>query len=92
MYQEPNFNTAKCFSEDRSAIEMRKRWENIYQEPNFSTAKCFSEDRIAIEMRKTEVYMITPVYQAILHISKALMYTFYYDYLKPTYNDKVKLC
>ena len=43
-------------------------------------------------MRKTEVYMITPLYQAILHISKALMYTFYYDYLKPTYNDQVKLC
>lgn len=43
---------------------------------------------------KTEVLRNTPVYlgQAILHISKTLMYTFYYDYLKPKYNDKVKLC
>ena len=64
----------------------------MYQEPNFYTAKCFSEDRIAIVMRKTEVYMNKPIYlrQAILDISK--MYTFHYDYLKPKYNDKVKLC
>ena len=64
----------------------------MYQEPNFYTAKCFSEDRIAIVIRKTEVYMNKPIYlrQAILDISK--MYTFHYDYLKPKYNDKVKLC
>ena len=30
--------------------------------------------------------------QAILDISKTLMYEFYYDYLKPKYQDKVKLC
>ena len=30
--------------------------------------------------------------QAILDISKTLMYEFWYDYLKPKYGDKVKLC
>ena len=30
--------------------------------------------------------------QAILDISKTLMYEFQYDYLKPKYQDKVKLC
>ena len=30
--------------------------------------------------------------QAILDISKTLMYKFWYDYLKPKYEDKVKLC
>ena len=30
--------------------------------------------------------------QAILGISKTLMYEFYYDYIKPKYGDKVKLC
>ena len=45
-------------------------------------------------MRKTEVYMNKPAYlgQAILDISKILMYEFWYDYLKPKYKDKVKLC
>ena len=30
--------------------------------------------------------------QAILDISKTLMYEFWYDYLKSKYGDKVKLC
>ena len=63
-------------------------------EPNYMTSKCFSKDLMAIEMRKTEVLMDKPVClgQAILDISKTLMYEFYYDYLKPKYGDKVKLC
>ena len=30
--------------------------------------------------------------QAISDISKTLMYEFWYDYLKPKYQDKIKLC
>ena len=29
---------------------------------------------------------------SILGISKTIMYKFWYDYLKPKYEDKVKLC
>ena len=45
-------------------------------------------------MRKTEVLMdkLIAVGQAMLDISKTLMYKFWYDYLKPKYQDKVKLC
>ena len=45
-------------------------------------------------MRKTKVVMNKPVYlgQAILDISKTLMYEFCNDYLKTKYGDKVKLC
>ena len=46
-----------------------------------------------IEMRKTEVLMdkTIAVEQAILDISKTLMYEFWYDYLKPKYQDDIKL-
>ena len=50
---------------------------------------------MAIDMKKkTKVYMNKPVYigQAVLDISKILMYEFWYDYLKPKYCDNIKLC
>ena len=45
-------------------------------------------------MNKTKILRSKPVYlgQAILDISKTLMYQFWYDYLKPKYGDKLKLC
>ena len=49
---------------------------------------------MAVEMKKTEVLMNKPIAvgQAILDISKTLMYEFWYDYLKPKYQDNIKLC
>ena len=45
-------------------------------------------------MKKTKVKMNKPIYLglSILEISKILMYEFWYDYIKPKYNDDVKLC
>ena len=45
-------------------------------------------------MKKTNVKMNKPVYlgMSILVISKTLMYEFWYDYIKPKYKDKAKLC
>ena len=46
-----------------------------------------------MEMKKTEVRMNKPIYlgQAILDISKTLMYEFWYDYIKPKYGDRARL-
>ena len=45
-------------------------------------------------MGKTEIKMNKLVYlgQAILDLSKTLMYEFHYDYMRPRYGIKVKLC
>ena len=47
-----------------------------------------------MEMKKTEVKMNKPIYlgQAILDITKILIYEFWYDYIKLKYGDKARLC
>ena len=45
-------------------------------------------------MKKTQVIMNKPVYLglSLLDISKTKLYEFWYDYLKPKYNDEANLC
>ena len=45
-------------------------------------------------MGNTEIKVNKPVYlgQAILDLSKTLMYEFHYDCMRPRYGSKVKLC
>ena len=45
-------------------------------------------------MKKVTVKMKKPVYLglSILEISKTLMYEFWYDYIKPKYQNNAKLC
>ena len=66
----------------------------LVSEPNYHTTKRFSENLLAAEMKKTKVKMNKPVYlgMSILDISKTLMYKFWYDYIKPKYEDIAKLC
>ena len=75
---------------------LRKRRRNyLVSEPNYHTTKFFTENLIAIEMKKNpQIFMNKPVYLglSILELSKILMYEFWYDYVKPKYGEKVKLC
>ena len=79
---------------DIKLVTRNTKRRRYVSKPNYMTSKCFSENLMAIEMRKTKVLMNKLVYlgQAILDISKTLMYKFFYDYLKPKYGVKVKLC
>ena len=45
-------------------------------------------------MKKAKLKMNKPLYlgMSILDISTTLMYEFWYDYVKPKFNEKVKLC
>ena len=53
-----------------------------------------SENLMATETKKTKVKMNKPIYlgMSILDISKKWMYEFWYDYMKPKYQDRAKLC
>ena len=72
-----------------------KRRNQLASEPNYHTTKYFLEDLMAIEMKnKTKVKMNKPIYlgMSILDIIETLMYEFWYDYIKPKYQDRAKLC
>ena len=72
----------------------RRRRNYLVSKPNYHTTKFFTEALLSIEIKKTEMLMNKPVYFgiSILKLSKILMYDFWYDYVKPTYGEKAKLC
>ena len=79
---------------DIKLVRTDKKRNRLVSEPNCHTMNYISEDLSIIEMNKTKVKMNKPIYLglSILEISKILMYEFWYDYMKPKYNDNVKLC
>ena len=63
--------------------------------PNFKSGALFGLNLMGCEMGKIKVVMNKPVYpgQAILDLSKIVMYEFHYDYMKRKYvDDKLTLC
>ena len=78
---------------DMKLVTSKQKYEKYFMKPNFKDGRAFSKDLFAVEMGKTEMKMNKPVYlgQAILDLSKTLMYEFHYDYIRPKYDSKVKL-
>ena len=63
--------------------------------PNFRSGTLLGLDLMACEMGKIKVTINKPVYlgQAILDLSKTIMYEFHYNYMKQKYpDDELKLC
>ena len=79
---------------DIKLVIIERKRNYLVPEPNYYTAKFFSKILLAIETKKTQITMNKPVYLglSILDISKTKMYSFCYDYIKPKYGDKSKLC
>ena len=79
---------------DIKLVTTDKKRSKLVSEPHYHTINLISEDLSIIETKKTKVKMNKPIYLglSILEISKTLMYEFWYDYMKPKYNDNVKLC
>ena len=68
----------------------REKYAKYVIKPNFKNGHPFSKHLFAVEMGKTKIKINKPAYlgQAILD----LMYEFYYNYMRPKYGSKVKLC
>ena len=79
---------------DIKLVTTDEKRSKLVSEPNYHTINLISDDLSIIEMKKTKVKMNKPIYLglSILEINKILMYEFWYDYMKPKYNNDVKLC
>ena len=79
---------------DIKLITTEAKRNKLASEPNYHSTKCISKHLLVIEMKKTEVKINKPIYlgQAVLDLRKTLMFELWYDYLKPMYGDKIRLC
>ena len=79
---------------DIKLVTTDKKRSKLASEPNYHTINSISEDLPIIKMKKTKVKMNKPIYLglSILEINKILMYESWYDYMKPKYNDNIRLC
>ena len=75
-------------------VTNREACLKLVMKPNFKSGVRFGENLMGCEMGKIKVVMNKPVYQeqAILDLSKIVMYEFHYDYMAPKYGKKLDLC
>ena len=76
-------------------VTTEAKYLRTVMKPNFKSGVLFGENLMGCEMGKVKVIMKKPVYlgQAILDLSKIVMYEFHYNYMVPKYSlKKLKLC
>ena len=75
-------------------VTTAEKYLKTIMKPNFKSGVLFGENLMGCEMGKIKVVMNKPVYldQAVLDLSKIVMYKFHYDYMKPKYGENLKLC
>ena len=75
---------------DIKLVTNKKAYLNNVMKPNFKSGVLFGENLMGCEMGKIKVVMNKPVYleQAVLDLSKIVMYEFHYDYMKPKFSIK----
>lgn len=82
----------------RSDIRLISKWDGcaggrkLIAYPNFKRCKVFDENLAAVELHKTHILMNKPIIigMCVLEMSKVLMYSFLYNYLKPKYGQNVQ--
>ena len=74
-------------------IDNRKKAVKLSSKPNFDRCTIFDKHLIEVHMKNIEVYFGKPVYvgQAILDLSKTLMFDFHYNYIREKYHNKAEL-
>ena len=71
-------------------VDNRAKAIKLTCRPNFERVIIFDQNLVAIHLKKTETYFNKPVYvgQAILDLSKLLMFDFHYNFIQKKYSYK----
>ena len=79
---------------DIKLVTTEERRNYLVSEPNYRTTKFFRENLLAIQIKKQRYFWINlSIWDfKVLELSKTLMYELWYDYVKPKFGAKVKLC
>ena len=75
-------------------VTTEEKYLRTVMRPNFESGVLFGENLMGCKMGKIKIVMNKPVYlgQAILDLSKIVMYEFHYDYMVPKYGNRLTLC
>ena len=78
---------------DIKLVTTERRRNYLVSGANYHTTKFFTENLLVIEMKKTQILMNKLIHLglSILDLSKAAVYEFWYDYVKPKYGENAKL-
>ena len=74
-------------------ISTPERFQKCVNSPTYKARHIINENLVGVEKEKAVVELNKPIYMglSILDYSKVHMYSFYYDVLKPKYQDDIKL-
>ena len=78
---------------DYEIVNTPERFQKLVNKPLFKHRHIINEDLVIVEKDKHTVELNKPIYlgMSILDYSKIHMYSFYYNVLKPKYDNKIKL-
>uniref|UniRef100_T1IQ61 DNA-directed DNA polymerase n=1 Tax=Strigamia maritima TaxID=126957 RepID=T1IQ61_STRMM len=78
---------------DIKLAQTEKKSRKLLASPRLKDFKIFNNDLVAFNLRKKYVYLNRPFYvdATILEISKNILTSFYYNYIKRKYADNVRL-
>lgn len=70
-----------------------EKLKKLVAQPSFLCCQIFNEDLVGVHNQQINLTLNKPIYagQAILDLSKRLMYEFHYKVMKPQYGDKINL-
>ena len=78
---------------DFELVDNPIRFQKLMNKPTYKNRHIINENLVGVEKEKHTVELNKPIYMgmAILDHSKIHMYSFYYDVLKPKYNDDINI-